>query len=73
VHGHPATFNGSASSSPNGPITKWAWNFGDGTTTTTTTASVSHTYTTAGAKTATLTVTDSVGLTGTVSKKITVS
>jgi PKD repeat protein len=73
VHGHAATFNGSASSSPNGAITKWSWNFGDGTTAITTTATVNHTYATAGTKRATLTVTDSVGLTGTISKTITVS
>jgi chitinase len=73
VHGHAATFNGSASSSPNGSITKWTWSFGDGVTTTTTTASVSHTYATAGTKKPALTVTDSAGLTGTVSKTITVS
>jgi hypothetical protein len=61
----------SADHEPDQP--QWTWSFGDGVTTTTTTASVNHTYTTAGAKTATLTVTDSVGLTGTISKKITVT
>ena len=73
VHGSPATTNGSASNSPNGSIVKWAWKFGDGTTATTTTPTVNHTYTTAGTKKVALTVTDSVGLTGTTSKTITVS
>jgi PKD repeat protein len=72
VHATPAMFDGSASSSPNGSIVKWAWNFGDGTTATTTSASVEHTYATAGTKKATLTVTDSVGLMGALTKSITV-
>ena len=46
---------------------------GDGTTATTTTASVNHTYATAGTKNIKLTVTDSVGLTGSLTKSIAVS
>jgi PKD repeat protein len=67
-----ATFDGSASGTPNGSITKWSWNFGDGTSAATTIPTVNHTYATTGTKTAKLTVTDSAGLSGTTSKKVTI-
>jgi hypothetical protein len=72
THGVSATFDGSASGTPNGSITKWSWNFGDGTSAATTIPTVNHTYATTGTKTAKLTVTDSAGLSGTTSKKITI-
>ena len=73
VHATAATFDGSPSSSPNGSIVRSAWNFGDATTATTTSTTVNHTYATAGTKRVTLTVTDSAGLTGSLTKSITVS
>lgn len=58
-------FDASASSSINGSIVSYAWNFGDGATGTG--ASTSHIYGSAGLYTVTLTVTDSVGATNTAS------
>ncbi|MEN8179651.1 MAG: PKD domain-containing protein, partial [Pseudomonadota bacterium] len=53
------TFDGSASSDPDGTIVSYAWTFGDGGTGTG--ISPSHTYTTAGSYTVSLTVTDDAG------------
>ncbi len=64
------TFNGSASSDPDGTIASHAWNFGDGTTGTG--ATVSHTFAAAGTYTVTLTVTDNQGATGTTSQSVAV-
>jgi PKD repeat protein len=50
------TFDGSASSDPDGTISSWSWSFGDGTTSAA--ANPSHTYTSVGTYSATLTVTD---------------
>ncbi len=59
------------SSSPNGRIIAWQWDFGDGTTATLQTPS--HRYANAGTLTVKLTVTDNVGLTATTSKPIPVT
>ena len=56
------TFNGSASSDPDGSIVSYQWNFGDGSPTAIG-ATVNHAYSTAGTYTATLTVTDNGGAT----------
>lgn len=53
------SFNGSASSDPNGSIVAYAWSFGDGGTGAG--ATCNHTYTNAGTFTATLTVTSNTG------------
>jgi hypothetical protein len=57
--GSTVTFNGSGSSSPNGPITSYSWNFGDGNFGTG--AVVQHTYSMLGEYTVTLTVRDGTG------------
>ena len=71
------TFDGSASSDPDGTITTWDLAFGDGTTDTTGSGTppsgIPHTYTTAGPYTATLTVQDSNGLSATATAQITVA
>jgi hypothetical protein len=59
--GQPVEFDGSASTSPNGPITSWDWNFGDSSTATG--QSLNHTFATAGSYTVTMSVTDSRGAT----------
>lgn len=56
------TFNASASTSPNGLIVSYAWDFGDDTTAEGVTAS--HTYAQKGLYEVTLTVRDSTGATG---------
>ena len=65
------SFDGAASSDPDGTIASYAWNFGDNTSGTG--ATTSHTYTAAGTYTATLTVADNQGATSTISKVITVT
>jgi PKD repeat protein len=65
------SFNGSASSDPDGTISSYAWTFGDGGTGSGVTAS--HTYTTAGTFTAKLTVTDNLGATASTTATITVT
>lgn len=57
--GVPLTFDGSASSDPDGNIITYEWDFGDGNTAGGTTPV--HTYMTAGSFTVTLTVTDDLG------------
>ncbi|MBC7093129.1 PKD domain-containing protein, partial [Candidatus Bipolaricaulota bacterium] len=66
--GVSVTFNGTASSDPDGTIVSYAWNFGDGGTASGPT--VSHAYGAAGAYTVTLTVTDNLGATGTKTQTI---
>ncbi len=65
------SFDGSASSDPDGSITSYAWNFGDGATAAG--PSVSHTYASAGTYLVTLTVTDNSGATTTVSRNVSVA
>lgn len=64
------TFNGSASSDPDGTLTSYRWDFGDYSTATG--ATVSHTYSTAGSYTATLTVTDDGGATASDTSQVTI-
>ncbi len=62
--GQAATFNGSASEDPDGPIVNYHWDFGDGASISTgNVSSTTHIYGRTGEFTATLTVTDSSGLT----------
>jgi sugar lactone lactonase YvrE len=65
------SFDGSASSDPNGTIASYAWAFGDSQSGSG--AQTSHTYAAAGTYTATLTVTDNDGATGQSSQTITVT
>ena len=69
--GTQVSFNGSASSDPDGSITAYGWSFGDGATATG--ATPTHTYAAAGTYTVTLKVTDSSGLTASTNQSITVS
>jgi subtilisin family serine protease len=64
------TFDGTASSDPDGSIASYAWNFGDGTSGTG--ATVTHTFAAAGTYTVTLTVTDNQGATGSTSRSVAV-
>ncbi|HEX5922836.1 MAG TPA: PKD domain-containing protein [Baekduia sp.] len=73
--GQVVTFNGSASSSPIGTITKYEWDLdGNGSyeTDTGTTATTTHTYSAAGPVDVKLRVTDSTGATGTTTVSLTV-
>jgi len=65
-----ATFNGSASSDPDGTITSYAWDYGDGATASGPTAS--HTYDAPGTYAVQLTVTDNVGAVNSVTHSVTV-
>ena len=65
------SFNGSASSDPDGTISSYTWNFGDGTSGSG--ATVSKTYASGGTRTVTLTVTDNGGATGSTSQAVTVT
>ena len=69
--GQAVTFDGSASSDPDGSIAAYRWDFGDGAHATT--AAASHAYAAAGAYVATLTVTDNAGSTATSSLTISVA
>lgn len=63
------TFDGSASSDPDGTVTAYQWAFGDGASTSAG-ATVTHTYEDVGTFTARLTVTDDRGATGTATRTI---
>ncbi|MEV8214404.1 PKD domain-containing protein [Leifsonia sp. NPDC077715] len=69
--GLSVSFDGRASSDPDGSIASYAWTFGDGGTASGSTTS--HTYAAAGTYTATLKVTDNGGASSTTSKSITVT
>ncbi|CAM2006872.1 PKD domain-containing protein [Acanthopleuribacter pedis] len=64
------SFDGSASSGPNGAITDYAWDLGDGSSASG--AQVNHRYGAAGSYSVTLTVTDAAGLQGSTSQTVTV-
>jgi len=64
-------FKSDDSSSPNGKIEKYEWDFGDGTRTITT-KTASHSFKNSGSFEITLTVTDETGEEGTISKTVTV-
>jgi parallel beta-helix repeat protein len=70
--GQPVTFDASASSSPNGKITKYAWDLGDGTKNETDRPTLQHTYAASGRYTVCLVVTDELGLTATASRELVV-
>ncbi|MEU9826314.1 PKD domain-containing protein [Micromonospora chersina] len=65
------SFDGTASTDPDGSVSSWAWTFGDGTTGAGSTTS--HTYAATGSYTVTLTVTDNQGATNSTSKTVTVT
>jgi PKD repeat protein len=70
--GQPVSFDGSASSDPNGAIASYSWDFGDGSAAGTG-VSPSHTYAHAGSYEVTLTVTDSSGRMARVSHTVNVA
>ncbi len=65
------TFDGSASTDPDGSIIEWAWSFGDGASALG--EEVSHTYESAGSYSAQLTVTDNTGARTSASVTVTVA
>jgi len=69
---YPITFNASVSKANSGVITGYTWYFGDGNVTTVTTPIITHTYSTANSYSVTLLVTNSEGLSSTVTKTVTV-
>lgn len=71
VANQPVTFDGSASSDPDGSIVKWLWEFNGGTGSANGTAKVSHTYP-QGTYNVTLWITDNGGTTVSITKQITV-
>ena len=68
VAGKDVAFDASSSSPRGGVIVSYRWNFGDGNITTVTNPIVVHRYSVGGNYTVTLTVTDSEGLSGSLSK-----
>ncbi|MFH5880521.1 fibronectin type III domain-containing protein [Arthrobacter sp. NA-172] len=70
--GLSATFDGSASSDPNGTVSSYSWDFGDGSPAGTG-VKPSHSYGATGTYQVKLTVTDNSGLTGSVTHGVTVT
>ncbi len=68
--GQPVSFDGSASSDPDGRITQYSWEFGDGAGATG--PSAEHSYAQAGVFTVTLTVSDDRKLSGRISQQVSV-
>jgi len=66
------TFDASASSSPNGAITRYSWDFGDGSTQETNQPIIQHAYASEGRYVVRLTVTDVLGLTASAEREIVV-
>ncbi len=69
--GNPVSFDGSASSDPDGSIVSYAWDFGDGNSGTG--VSPTHSYASDGNFTVSLTVTDNNGATNTASSTVTIT
>ncbi len=69
--GRSCAFDATTSTSGNGAITQYSWDFGDGTSVTG--ATPTHKFGTDGAQTVKLTVTDASNLTGTVTRTVTVA
>jgi PKD repeat protein len=69
--GSAISFNGSASSDPDGWIVSYTWQYGDGATGSG--AAVQHAYAAAGTYTVRLTVTDNGGATGTTTRQVVIS
>ena len=65
------SFDGSASTDPDGTVTSWAWSFGDGASGTG--AQTMHVYSTPGTYAAALTVTDNGGASGTATRTVVVT
>lgn len=61
LSGSPTIFDASSSSSPDGIVEVYAWDFGDGNVAVTSSPIISHVYMTSGSFTVTLTVTNSQG------------
>ncbi len=70
--GQAVSFDGSASSDPEGTIAGYSWSWGDGSAAGSG-ATPTHTYATAGTYTVTLTVTDTTGASGQLSREVTVA
>ena len=71
ANGTAASFDGSASTDPDGSISQYSWALGDGATATG--ATVGHTYASSGTYRVTLTVTDARGATATSSRAVAVA
>lgn len=71
--GSPVKFTSTSSDPNKSQLVKYVWRFGDGQEQTTETATVEHTYAAAGKYTVSLQVTDAFGLSGSVSKELTVA
>jgi subtilisin family serine protease len=69
--GLTCSFNGAASSDPDGSIASYAWTFGDGSSASG--ATVNKTYASSGTRTVTLTVTDNAGATGSAAQPVSVT